>query len=293
MSDPAATVPIMPSARHETLTAMFRHRPQLAAELLGGALGVELPAYEQVRLSSAELTEVVPTEYRADAVVVLSAAGSAVLAVAVEIQLRRDAQKRFSWPVYLATLRARLRCPTALLVVCVDDATARWCAAPIEIGPRSRVTPLVLGPSSVPLVTDPDQAAADPELAVLSALAHGGDPDHRDVLDALLRALVSVEDERSTMYSDLVFAGLPPPALRYLEDLMSTLREYQSDFVRKYVFQGRAEGRAESVLAVLEARGIDVDERSRTRISACTDFDQLGIWLRRAAVATSTGELFA
>jgi len=64
----------MPSSLHETLVEMFRHRPSLAVELLVGALGMDLPAHERARVEAGEFTDVAPTEYRADAVVVLTAA---------------------------------------------------------------------------------------------------------------------------------------------------------------------------------------------------------------------------
>ncbi|MGH3614289.1 MAG: hypothetical protein ACRDRK_17210 [Pseudonocardia sp.] len=289
----------MPSGLHEALVEMFRYRPSLAAELLGDALGMDLPAYQQVRVESGELTDLAPTEYRADVVVVLSAAESAVLAVVVEAQLGRDRDKRWSWPVYLATLRARLRCPTVLLVVCVEAATAAWCATPIELGhPGWALSPLVLGPDRVPVVTDVDEAGRVPELAVLSAMAHGSHPDRDKVLHALLGALAAVDQERATLYSDVVLAALPVAARRYLEALMTTRTyEYQSDFVRRYVFQGRAEGRAEgkavAVLTILDARGIDVPEDARTRITGCFDLDQLDTWVRRAVTANSIHDLFA
>jgi len=288
----------MPSSLHETLVEMFRHRPSLAAELLVGALGIDLPAYERARVDPGEFTDVVPTEYRADAVVVLSAAETAVLAVVVEVQLGRDGGKRWSWPVYLATLRARLRCPAVLLVVCVDAATAAWCAAPIELGhPGWVLTPLVLGPDRVPVVTGAADAGRVPELAVLSAMAHGGRPDRSGVLDALLSALAAVDEQHATLYSDVVLAALPVAARCYLEALMlSPTFEYQSEFVRRYVFQGRAEGEAKgeakAVLAVLDARGIDVPDDVRTRITGCSDLDQLDAWVRRAATADSVKDLF-
>ncbi len=303
----AASVRDMPSLLHETLVEMFRHRPSLAAELLVGALGMELPGYEQARVAPGELTEVAPTEYRADVVVVLTAAEAPVLAVVVEVQLGCDGGKRWSWPVYLSTLRARLHCPAVLLVVCVEAATAAWCATPIELGhPGWALTPLVLGPDRVPVVTEGDAAAQAPELAVLSAMAHGADPGRSGVLDALISALGAVDVQRSTLYSDVVFAALPVAARRYLEALMtSPTYEYQSEFVRRYVFQGRAEGRLEgeakgeakgearAVLAVLDARGVDVPEAVHTRITECSDLDQLDGWVRRAVTADSVEDLFA
>ncbi|MDI6097714.1 hypothetical protein QLQ12_03750 [Actinoplanes sp. NEAU-A12] len=68
----------------------------LAAELLDGPLHGALPEYEEAHLSSAELTDVAPTEYRADAVVTLTRSGADVLAVVIEVQLRVDTKKRRS-----------------------------------------------------------------------------------------------------------------------------------------------------------------------------------------------------
>ncbi|MGI9003964.1 MAG: hypothetical protein ACR2GH_20330 [Pseudonocardia sp.] len=265
---------------------------------------VTLPGFEQAEVESGEFTVLTPTEYRADAVVVVSVAGVAVWAVVVEVQLGRDPDKRWSWPVYLATLRGRFRCPAVLLVVCVDAATAAWYAAPIELGPGA-VTPMVVGPDRVPVVTDVEYAGRVPELAVLSAIAHGGDPDRSKVLDAVVAALATVDPDRGGLYCDLVLAVLPEAAQRYLEGLMATgTYEYRSDFARRYFFEGRAEGEAagkeegkaegeaRAVLAVLDARGIDVPPDTRTRIVECADLDQLDIWVRRAVTAETVHDLF-
>lgn len=294
LSGGAASFRGMPSSLHEVLIEMFRQRPSLAADLLIGALGLELPSYERAEIESADSTVLTPTEYRADAVVILSTAESAVLAVVVEVQLQRDPGKRWSWPIYLATLRARFRCPTVLLVVCVDTVTAAWCATPIELGPGASMTPMVLGPDRVPVVTDIDEAGRTPELAVLSALAHGADPGRNNVLNALLSALTTVEPELAGLYYDLVLAALPRAAQRYLEELMATRTyEYQSDFARRYFGQGKAEGQARAVLAVLDARGIEVPAGARTRIAECSDLDQLDSWVRRAVTVDSVHNLFA
>ena len=285
----------MPSNIHEGLVELFRHRPSLAAELLAGALGVDVPSFQEAKLEPGDLTALIPTEFRADAVVVLTARGSPVLAIVVEVQLSRDGAKRWSWPVYLATLRARLRCPTALLVVCVDAAVAAWCAAPIALGhPGWALHPLVLGPQELPVVTDADLARERPELAVLSAITHHSHADEFKILHALVGALAATDREHSTRYSDVVFAALPAALREYLEELMTTgTYEYQSDFVRRYVFQGRAEGQAEALLDFLDARGIAVPDDVRRRIAECTDSDQLHIWIRRAATVEKIDDLFA
>src|SRR5690606_31107634 len=150
----------MPSQLHEMLLLLFRNRPALAPELLREALHVELPAYSEVRLESAELTDVVPAEYRADLVVLL-VDGKPVLGIVVEVQLQPDPRKRFSWPVYVTGLRARLECPCCLLVVTASDKTAKWAGEPIALGPGAQVVPFAVAPGVLPDVIDPDRTKLD------------------------------------------------------------------------------------------------------------------------------------
>src|SRR6185437_9764218 len=137
-------------------------------------LHIELPRYSEARVESAELTDVNPAEYRADLVVLL-VEGKPVLGIVLEVQLQEDARKRFTWPVYTASLRARLECPACVLVVTATETVARWCRKPIELGPGNTFVPIVCGPNAVPVVDDVAAAERDPELAVLSCIAHGSD----------------------------------------------------------------------------------------------------------------------
>ncbi len=295
----------MPSNLHEVFVEFVRLRPAFVAEVLAGPLKVELPDFGETRLDSADFTSVLPTEYRADAVVTLTKDDRPVFAVVVEAQLKRVARKRLTWPVYLTTLRARLNCTTALLVLCDDEGVATWCAEPIAVSyPGCVVTPLVLGPGRVPLVTEPSVARSNPELTVLSALAHGGRPGRRQVFQALLAALGKVDEEHERLYYDLVFAGLPEAAQSDLEELLMTAAvnyEFRSEFLRSFAAKNRAEGCAEgralgeadAVLTVLAARSIDVPDDARDRIANCQDIEQLDIWIRRAANATTVDDLFA
>lgn len=139
-------------------------------------------------------------------------------------------------------------------------------------------------------------AAGNPELAVLSAIVHGADPDRGGVLDVLPAAFEAVGEQRALGYYAFVRAVLPPAARRHLEALEPTRPcKYISAFARRHYFRGWAEGRAEGavkvVLSLLEARGIDVSEDARTRIAGCTDLDQLDGWVRRTAVADSVADV--
>ncbi|HEY5569788.1 MAG TPA: DUF4351 domain-containing protein [Gammaproteobacteria bacterium] len=237
----------MPSQLHEALLLLFRNRPALAPEPLRDALRVALPPYTQVRIDSAELTEIQPAEYRADLVVLLLD-GVPVLGIVIEAQLSPDGRKRFVWPVYVVNLRARLEVPVCLLVVTSDEPTARWAATPIDLGGDNRFVPLLLGPSGVPEVTDEAQAQNDPELAVLSAMAHGQGVDYGKAARIALAAQIAslgLDEDRSRLYFDLVLASLNEAARRELKTMDPAKYEYQSEFAKRYVAQGRLEGKVE------------------------------------------------
>jgi hypothetical protein len=281
----------MPGPSHERLIEMFQQRPEFAPELLG-QLGVAVPAYDHARLDSTNASETVVTEYRSDATVVLTSGIRPLLAVVVEIQLGRDPAKRWSWPVYLANLRARLECPVQLLVVCLKRSVAAWCAQPIDLGhPGFTLTPLVLGPDSVPVVDDREMALRHPELTMLSAVAHAESPVEEQVFRVSLDALESLDHERTVLYHEFLWTALPKAARHRLEDLVYELREYHSPFARELI-QGRLEGESDALLAVLAARGLDVPREVRDRIRSATDVEQLRKWISRAAVATSLDDVF-
>jgi hypothetical protein len=115
----------MPSSLHEAMVDLFRQRPSLAPLLLRDALGLTLPAFTEPRIDSAALGEVAPAQFHADLVVLLQDS-EPVLGIVLEVQLQRDDDKAYSWPTYAVTLRARVRCPTCVLVVTPEEAVARW-----------------------------------------------------------------------------------------------------------------------------------------------------------------------
>jgi hypothetical protein len=236
--------------------------------------------YTDVRIDSAELTEIQPAEYRADLVVLLLE-GIPVLGIVVEAQLSPDERKRFVWPVYAVNLRARLEAPVCVLVVTADEATARWAARSIDLGGGNRFTPLVLSPSGVPEVTDETLAQSDPELAVLSAMAHGHDADYgkaaRIAIAAQLASL-GVDAERSRLYFDLVRASLSEAARKELKAMDPAKYEYQSDFAKRYVAQGKLHGRAELVTRQLTLRFGSLPSDAQARIAAASieELDAIG-----------------
>ncbi|WP_437632020.1 hypothetical protein [Sorangium sp. So ce854] len=290
----------MTSVTHEALVELFKNRPTLAAELLHDALGHPVPAFTEARIEASDLTEIVPANRRADVIVVLLVGEQQrpAMAIVVEVQLSVDPDKPYSWPVYVTQTRARHRCPTRLLIVTIDPAMVRWCSRPIDTGhPDWTLKPLVLGPEGVPVVTDAEQARAAPEVAVLSAMAHGQGEAAEAIGVAFLAAAAGLDAERRTVYWDLVLSSLNEAARRTLEAMMKSGYQFQSEFARSYVAKGRQEGileaKAHDVLAVLEGRGLEVPVEVRERVLASTDVDELDRWIRRVGIVSDARELLA
>jgi hypothetical protein len=288
----------MPSQLHESHILLFRNQPTLAADLICGALEVEVPYYKEARVFSADLTEVQPAEYRADLVIQLRDERP-VYAIIVEVQLQTNERKRFAWPAYVANLRAKLKCPVCLLVVTTNEAVARWAAKPIEIGGLNRFAPCVLRPSRVPQVLNEADARANPELAVLSAMAHGQAQDAERAAQIAMAAQVAAFDldfDRSRLYFDLVASSLSEAARQALRSMDARKYEYQSEFARRYVaqgveqgvarglLQGEASGRAALVSRLLSVRfgPLDAETLHRLRHASIAELDAIGERLLRA-----------
>ena len=153
---------------------------------------------------------------------------------------------------------------------------------------------------------DPKEARRSPELAVLSAVAHGGSEKGEQVLRALWAGFDVIDDDRIRLYADYVLRSLPAAAKCLMEELMRVgTYEYQSDFARKYFYEGKAEGKVEgkaegeaeglarAILTLLEVRGIAVPEEGQERLYQITDLDRLDEMLRRATTVESVDALFA
>ena len=264
----------MPSNLHEWLLELFRNRSATAADLLRH-LDVPLPEHDAVRIEMPNVNSLRPVEYVADLVLFLARGSRYVFGIIVEVQLSRDEDKPYVWPVYVANLRARHRCPVGLLVVTVEDSITRWASRSIDLGPAARCTPWVIGPSNTPVVTEIQEGRKNVELAVFSAIQHGPKADtdlaKRIVATAMVAAR-DTDDERSTVYLDFIFSYLKGTT-QVLEDAMSSLEfEYQSDFARRYVAEGLAKGKAEGIAEGVAAGRVEIIlELLRTRFGPLPD----------------------
>lgn len=138
-------------------------------------------------------------------------------------------------------------------------------------------------------------------------------------------AMAHLDDERARLYLDLILARLDKKTRRALEAMRMQKYEYQSEFAKKYYGQGKqegfaeglsqgkaegeargkaegeargkaegkAEGEARAILAVLEARGLEVPVKVREVVLACTDLAQLDAWIRAAVSVPSADALLS
>jgi hypothetical protein len=287
----------MASWDHEGLVELFRSDPRLAVELLQGPLGLELPAFAEARVESGNLTQLNPAELRADLVVSLSDGNKPVLAIIVEAQRDEDPDKLFSWPAYVASLRHRLRCGVCLLVVTQSEHVANWASRTIVTGPGSSLAPFVLRPSSVPVISTVAEARKAPELAVLSAMAHGVGSIDTAVAVALAGSEAALElgRDRFLLYFGLILRALSGAARKAFQMHPQGVRffdESQQESFERGLSEGRAMERAAAVLDVLEARGLTVTAAQRERILGTKELETLTGWFRRAAIVGSADALF-
>jgi len=83
------------------------------------------------------------------------------------------------------------------------------------------------------------------------------------------------------------------PAAQTWRNLMAVdLSFFRSETSQRLRAEGRAEGRAEDVLRILQRRGVELSESSRERIAGCTDLELLGAWLDRSLTAATEADLF-
>jgi hypothetical protein len=294
---------------HEARHRVFQFDPGLYARAAERACGVKLAAAAAVSELSVDLTETRPVERRADTILRarLPGRGRGPIVI-IESQTREDRSRRRRWPYYIAFVRDKYRCQVLFMVVCSSAVTARWARQPIEVGEPGAVcmvvTPLVLGPDNVRMVTTIAEAVEDLPFAVLSALVHrkarGKEKDA--ILGSLAAALETIDVGTAAELGEFTEVGLGDTAAgeKWRTMMASGTYEFASEQRKEGRTEGRQEGRtegeakgkAEFVLENLKDRGIPVDPHSAARIMACTDAEALGAWRKRSLTVDKVADLF-
>ena len=229
-------------------------------------------------------------------------------ALVVEVQRSTDTEARTRWPGKVATAYQRYGCDAYPLVICPDGKVATWSDAPVVIGAPDGdgmvLRQVVIPPDGIPRITDPARARAEPELAVLSVLGHGGDPDHGELVTRTVAAALLAEPAPEPAASDkqrknyvhylLSLYDLAPQVVK--ERLEEYLMYPQLDMTKSEVWMsfppfveaqlrakltGEAQGRSEG-LAEGKAEGRAIGEVVGEAKAILLVLRRRGIWLEPA-----------
>jgi hypothetical protein len=285
---------------HEAPLELVRQCPGVAVDLIRAMTGVPLPADLEAGLGPTSLNAVVPAEFTADAVVVVTdrATKAPALVIVVEPQGRDDKTKAYSWPAYLAIVREAVKCPSAvLLVVCPDPREADKCRQVIRMGhPGWDLYPIVIDPAHAP-----DGAGAGPYLtlflACLPALDMADEATAARVLGAI-RDTGGSHAERRRL-TTIILKRATPDAREILEGLMKT-DEWKDDFIESYVKigveqgleRGEANTKAQDLLKVIDAHNLKPTKEQRAMVTADAGLDKLNRWFDRALTAATAADVF-
>jgi hypothetical protein len=210
-----------------------------------------------------DLSQVAPTGYFADTVVVLQdRTARPVTGVIIEVQRDVDDTRLLTWPSYVANLRAKRACDALLLVIAPDPSVAAWARQPIELGhPGFCLTPIVVSFDDAPEIHDRLAASQLPQLAVLSVRAH----PRLEIAEVAIEAVAQLPADLARLHYDVIIDALPATVRQILEVRMQRY-EYKSDFARKSYGQGLQEGLQAAAIAV-----------ARSKIKGLTDHDVAAI----------------
>jgi hypothetical protein len=318
----------MPSRRHQRLVVLLTEHPELFVELVRLCSGQNVPGDLEL-LPGPETVRTDTSERIADGTVVLRHRDDGSReAFVLEVQLRKDEEKRTSWPAYVVGTAGRLRCPTMLLVVTLSQRVAQWAAMPIDLGGgRMVLEPLVVGPLQIPTKLTLEEARARPDRLALSVIAHGhkrGSSCLNRVAMKVAQELVALGNRKSTLLADLIVESVREDVRRMIQEELEAETGWGRTFwfgeIGKAVADGWAEGRrlgqgegkakgktegiaegktkgkaegiGKALWMVLQARQLTPTEEQRARIEACRDHRQLERWLRRALQAKDVAEIF-
>jgi hypothetical protein len=267
------------------------------------------------------LDQLIPVEFRADLVLELrDAEGAIVFSIVLESQRDKAPRKKFSWPVYVTVARAERESPAVVLVIAIDPEIASWAAEKIELGlGLGALQPLVLGPATLPVVTDLELAEQEVELSILSAMAHGNGPEGLAVLQAAFAALGRFDREHAMVYFQIIWDVLREPMKLALEALVMErqtegtasfppfaqkliergerkgLRDGKLEGLREGKLEGLREGERkglrEALLRLLARAQIPLTEGDRARIQACEDVETLDRWLENVLSAKTASDV--
>lgn len=288
----------MVCSSHEATHQIFQEDPAVLGRLLRGT-GVGISPTWKIDSVPTDATTSIPLERRVDAVFKFENEKGKTVIVPLEVQLARDNCKPSTWLYYVAYLQEKYQAPALLVIVCQNEAVARWAEKAMTFGPdfwtSATLRPVVLSSRNIPRISDLETAMQDVTLAALSVIVHAKDPE----IDALLHVAAEAIErglEGTQKYDlfELVECGLgkKPAAEKWSTILSMDTSMYRSQTAENLRGEGRAQQLAQNIVDILRLRDIDTTAEERERILACDVLTTLEARFARAVNATSVEDIF-
>ncbi|MFN3199411.1 MAG: hypothetical protein ACE366_13490 [Bradymonadia bacterium] len=178
--------------------------------------------------------------------------------------------------------------PAAVLVFTPSQAVADWAAEPVKMGFGQTYCPIVVGPDGIPRIEAPDVAIQVPQLALLSALAHGNRKHSRPVLEACIESWASLDEGQVTDYHDLLLMQLNAAVRKVLHTMLKERkRAYLSDTFNDLVDQGKRQ----TLLKLAQLKFGELTAEQETRVRQA-DGEMLERWTESILTAETADDLF-
>jgi hypothetical protein len=171
----------------------------------------------------------------------------------------------------------------------------------------------VLGPATLPVLTDPSVATKEVELAVLSAMAHGNGPEGLAVVQVAFLALGRLDRDHAAVYFQIIWSMLREPMQRALEALAmerqtegkATFPPFAQQLIERGIREGELKGKLDGIREgeldgkrdalrrLLTRAGIALTEDERARIHGCADPALLDRWVDNVLGAKTAADVLA
>jgi hypothetical protein len=283
----------MPGVLHRAIHDLVLDHPGLAVRLA-------MPGADPPPAITVTANELSPAALTPD-LALLIGAPAPTHGLIVEVQGRRDPDKPWAWPAYVAMMRRRHKVPVDLVVITQRAAVARWAARPLPLTwAGTTLRPRVFGPAQLPVFLRPEEAAQDIELAVLAAVAHVSHPQRLQIARAALLAIQALRLEAAPRYTDVIRAVVGPLkeeldmsvldrvySKEKTAELKAAIAEGEARGEARGKFEGLLSGLLDSLRLAWQARFAPAplpDSLERALISAGPDA------LRRAQLVVFTAE---
>ena len=283
----------MPGTPHEVVLLAIRENPELFAEVVRRVIGTETPGPIEVIDSNVRFAASLET--RPD--LVLRTPNATSKWTIIELQNRKDESKCRSWPLAVSVLLQRDGMGD-VVVITASRSVAAWATRAAhhrgERGTSLGLTPviLLLSKDHTSALLDP----ARPELAIFAVWAgcRGHGAEARGVAQRALELTEALPARLREGQTRAILAMLSRELLASLKEMAMDVDKVPETkasraFRRFFEERGEANGRRESLLRVLGARGLSPTKEERASIAALTDVAVLDRCVQAAVTAASVG----